>query len=151
MPQLSLLGNVMLSGCLTGTIYGLMALGLSIIFGVMRLVNFAHGELMTLAMYVAVVAFERLSLDPFLAMPIVAILFGLAGYGLQRGFINRFIRRPEHIQMLLMIAIGTIVANGLLIGFGPDAKSVQPAYALLVGVPAAARGSSAPRTTRTPT
>jgi branched-chain amino acid transport system permease protein len=130
MPQLSVITNAVLSGMLTGTIYGLMALGLSIVFGVMRLVNFAHGEIMTLAMYAAVLAFERLSLDPFLAMPIVALLFGLIGYGVQRKFINRFVQRPEHIQMLLMIALATIIANGLLLGFGPDAKSVQPGYAL---------------------
>lgn len=130
MPQLPLIANVVCSGLLTGTIYGLMALGLSIVFGVMRLVNFAHGELMTLAMYAAVLGFERLSLDPFLAMPIIAVLFGLAGYALQRGFINRVVRRPEHVQMLFMIALATIFANGLLLGFGPDARSVQPDYAL---------------------
>lgn len=130
MLQPSLVANVVLSGLLTGTIYGLMALGLSIVFGVMRLVNFAHGELMALAMYAAVLAFERLSLDPFLAVPVVAVLFGFVGYGIQRGFINRFVGRPEHVQMLLMIALATIASNGLLLIFGPDAKSVQPSYAL---------------------
>jgi branched-chain amino acid transport system permease protein len=56
--------NVAISGTLTGLVYGLMALGLSVIFGVMRVVNFAHGEMMTVAMYVAVVLFSALSLDP---------------------------------------------------------------------------------------
>ncbi len=60
MPAFSSLANAAVSGVLTGTVYGLMALGLSAIFGVIRLVNFAHGELMTLAMYVAVVAFQGL-------------------------------------------------------------------------------------------
>ena len=102
-----------------------MALGLSVIFGVMRIVNFAHGEIMTLAMYAAVVAFRRLALDPFVTMlPVAAALFGL-GYVLQRAFINRFIHRPEHAQMLLMIALAIIIANLLLLGFGPDASSVQ--------------------------
>jgi branched-chain amino acid transport system permease protein len=121
---------VIVSGILTGTIYGLMALGLSAIFGVMRLVNFAHGEIMTLAMYAAVIAFDRFSLDPFLALPLIVALFAVLGYALQRGFINRFTRRPEHTQMLLMIAIAAIVANASLLGFGPNAKSVQPGYAL---------------------
>ena len=58
MPALPHLANAVISGILTGTVYGLMALGLSAIFGVIRLVNFAHGELMTLAMYAAVVAFQ---------------------------------------------------------------------------------------------
>jgi branched-chain amino acid transport system permease protein len=130
LPSAADLANVALAGALTGTIYGLMALGLSAIFGVMRLVNFAHGELMTLAMYVAVLGFEHLALDPFVAMPIAVLLFGVVGYVLQRAFINRFLRRPEQTRLLLMIAVGTIIANGLLLAFGPEARSVQPPYAL---------------------
>ena len=68
MPALPHLANAVTSGILSGTVYGLMALGLSAIFGVIRLVNFAHGELMTLAMYAAVVAFQGFALDPFLTM-----------------------------------------------------------------------------------
>ena len=64
MPALPYVANAVISGVLTGTVYGLMALGLSAIFGVIRLVNFAHGELMTLAMYGAVAAFQGLALDP---------------------------------------------------------------------------------------
>jgi branched-chain amino acid transport system permease protein len=130
MPALSQLANAAVSGTLTGAVYGLMALGLSAIFGVIRLVNFAHGELMTLAMYLAVVAFQAFALDPFLAMIAVAAVFAGLGYALQRGFINRFIRRPEHAQMLLMIALGMIIGNALLLGFGPDARNVQTGYQL---------------------
>src|SRR5689334_13728798 len=130
MPSLPYLASVIVSGLLTGTVYGLMALGLSAIFGVMRLVNFAHGDIMALAMYAAVIAFERFSLDPFVALPLIAALFAVVGYALHRAFTNRFVRRPEHIQMLLMIALATIVGNVLLLGFGPDARSVQPSYAL---------------------
>jgi branched-chain amino acid transport system permease protein len=130
MPALPHLANAVVSGILTGTIYGLMALGLSAIFGVIRLVNFAHGELMTLAMYVAVAAFQGLALDPFLTMIGAAVLFGAFGYVLQRGFINRFIRRPEHTQMLLMIAVAMILGNVLLLGFRPDARNVQTSYQL---------------------
>lgn len=129
-PALSDLANAAVSGVLTGTVYGLMALGLSAIFGVTRLVNFAHGELMTVAMYTAVVAFQRLSLDPFATMPAAAVLFALLGYALQRAFIGRFIHRPEHAQMLLMIALAMIIGNALLLGFGPDARNVQTDYQL---------------------
>ena len=103
MPARPHLANAVASGILTGTVYGLMALGLSAIFGVIRLVNFAHGELMTLAMYAAVVAFQGFALDPFLTMIVAAAVFAAFGYALQRGFINRFVHRPEHTQMLLMI------------------------------------------------
>jgi branched-chain amino acid transport system permease protein len=130
MPALSSLANAAVSGVLTGIVYGLMALGLSAIFGVIRLVNFAHGELMTLAMYVAVVAFQGLALDPFLTMIGAAAVFAALGYALQRGFINRYVGRPEHSQMLLMIALAMIVGNALLLGFGPDARNVQTSYQL---------------------
>src|SRR5438874_13038766 len=82
--------NVAISGLLTGLVYGLMALGLSVIFGVVRVVNFAHGEMMTVAMYLAVVLFAHLGLDPLLMMlPIAALLFAV-GYAMQTTLINPF-------------------------------------------------------------
>jgi len=120
--------NVAIGGVLTGLVYGLMALGLSVIFGVVRVVNFAHGEIMTIAMFIAVVACAGLRVDPLiLLVPIAAVLF-VFGYVLQRGLINPFITRPEHSQFLLLVALGIIIANTLLIIFGPDARSVQTAY-----------------------
>ena len=120
--------NVAIGGVLTGLVYGLMALGLSVIFGVVRVVNFAHGEMMTVAMFLAVVLCSALHVDPLvLLVPIAAVLF-VFGYVLQRGLINPFITRPEHSQFLLLVALGIIIANALLIIFGPDARSVQTAY-----------------------
>jgi branched-chain amino acid transport system permease protein len=122
--------NVAVNGLLTGLVYGLMALGLSVIFGVVRVVNFAHGEMMTLAMYAIVVAFAALGLDPFLMLvPAAAALFAL-GYLLQVGVINPFINRPEHSQFMLLVAVATILVNLQLIVFGPDARSVQTSYSL---------------------
>jgi branched-chain amino acid transport system permease protein len=122
--------NVAIGGVLTGLVYGLMALGLSIIFGVVRIVNFAHGEMMTIAMYIAVVAFSQFHLDPLVMMvPIAAAMFAL-GYVMQAGLINPFINRPEHSQFILLVAIALIFVNALLLIFGPDAKSVQTSYSL---------------------
>ena len=122
--------NVAIGGLLTGLVYGLMALGLSVIFGVVRVVNFAHGEMMTVAMYIAVVLFAALNLDPLVMMvPIAAVLF-VFGYALQRGVINPFISRPEHSQFMLLVAIALILVNALLIVFGPDARNVQTSYSL---------------------
>ena len=122
--------NVVVGGVLTGLVYGLLALGLSVIFGVVRVVNFAHGEMMTIAMFIAVVLFSTFHLDPLvLLVPIAAVMF-VFGYVLQIGLINPFIRRAEHTQFLLLVALGLIIANGLLIIFGPDAHSVQTSYAL---------------------
>src|SRR3954466_6482432 len=129
MPALDLVANVVVSGILTGLVYGLMALGLSVIFGVVRVVNFAHGEMMTIAMYLAGVLFATLHLDPLLMMvPIAVVLFGV-GYLIQLALINPFIARPEHSQFMLMVAIAIIIVNGLLIIFGPDAQAVQTSYA----------------------
>src|SRR6188474_1771309 len=106
-----------------------MALGLSVIFGVVRVGNFAHGEMMTVAMYLAVVLFAHLGLDPLLMMlPIAAVLF-VAGYVMQLVIINPFIARPEHSQFMLMVAVAIIIVNGLLMIFGPDAQAVQTSYA----------------------
>jgi branched-chain amino acid transport system permease protein len=97
--------NVAASGLLTGLVYGLMALGLSVIFGVVRVVNFAHGEMMTLAMYLTLVLFGALKLDPLvLLVPVAAVLF-VFGYLLQAGLINPFINRPEHSQFMLLVAV----------------------------------------------
>jgi branched-chain amino acid transport system permease protein len=125
-----LVANVVVAGVLTGLVYGLMALGLSVIFGVVRVVNFAHGEMMTVAMYATTILFAALKLDPFLAIVPVAALFFALGYVLQKGLINPFITRPEHSQFMLLVAVATILVNGLLLAFGPDARNVQVDYQL---------------------
>src|SRR4249920_3310577 len=115
MPSLELVLNVALGGILAGLIYGLMALGLSVIFGVVRVVNFAHGEMMTIAMYLAIVVFNTLGLDPLvMVVPLAGVLFAF-GYALQAGIINPFINRPEHSQFILLVAIAIIIVNALLI------------------------------------
>ena len=120
--------NVAVGGVLTGLVYGLMALGLSVIFGVVRVVNFAHGEMMTIAMYIALTLFSTFHLDPLLMLvPIAAVLFAF-GYALQAGVINPFITRAEHSQFLLLVAVAIIIVNVLLILFGPDAHGIQTSY-----------------------
>ncbi len=126
---LSIYLNVAVGGILTGLVYGLMALGLSVIFGVVRVVNFAHGEMMTIAMYIAITLFSAFHLDPLVMLvPIAAGMFAF-GYLLQKSLINPFISRPEHSQFLLLVGIGLIISNVLLIVYGPDAQNVQVGYA----------------------
>jgi len=122
--------NIVASGLLTGLVYGLMALGLSVIYGVVRIVNFAHGELMATAMYAAVFAFALADIDPlWMLVPLALGFFGI-GYGLQRVLVNPFIGRPEHAQFILLLAVALVIVNLLLVAFGPDARTVQVAYAL---------------------
>ena len=117
--------NVVISGILTGLVYGLMALGLSVIFGVARVVNFTHGETMTLAMYATVTLFSALGLTPFIAVLPIALMFFVLGYALQRWIVNPFVTRPDHAQFMLLLSIAIILTNGQLMLFGPDARSVR--------------------------
>jgi branched-chain amino acid transport system permease protein len=124
------IANVVIAGVLTGLVYGLMSLGLSVIFGVARVVNFSHGEMMTIAMYLTVVLFAALDLDPFLAVLPIAAVFLAFGYALQATIINPFVTRPDHSQFMLLLAIAVIMTNLLLIVFGPDARNVRLDYLL---------------------
>jgi branched-chain amino acid transport system permease protein len=121
--------EVLLQGVLTGLVYGLMALGLSVIFGVVRVVNFAHGEFAVLGMYAAFVLFTAFRIDPFVAMLPIAALFFVIGYGLQRALINPFVGRPEHEQFILLVGVAIILVNGCLIVFGPEARHPNLPYA----------------------
>ena len=121
--------NQIASGVLTGLIYGLSALGLSVIFGVCKIVNFAHGEMMVIAMYVALLAFRWLGLDPLLSLPLVGAILFAFGYAMQAGMINRLIDVPDHMQFILLAAIAIAMVSGCLMVFGPDAQNVQLDYA----------------------
>jgi branched-chain amino acid transport system permease protein len=121
--------NIVVAGCLTGAVYGLMALGLSVIFGVLRVVNFAHGEMMVVGMLGAYLLNRSFGIDPILALPAVALALFVAGYALQRGLVNRYVGMPDHIQFLLLLAVGMILTSGNLMLFGPDARNVPLDYA----------------------
>jgi branched-chain amino acid transport system permease protein len=124
-----LLPNVVVQGVLTGLVYGLMALGLSVIFGVVRVVNFAHGEFTVVAMYAAFVLFSALGLDPLVAMLPIAAGFFIIGYALQAALINPFVGRAEHEQFILLVGVAIIVVNALLMIFGPDSRPANLSYA----------------------
>jgi branched-chain amino acid transport system permease protein len=120
--------NIAASGLLTGLLYGLAALGLSVIFGVVRVVNFAHGEMMVAGMYGAVLLAGYAGLDPLLSAPIVASVLFVCGWLLQRGVVNRFVERPEHMQFILLLGVATILVNAMLMLFGPDSRNVAVPY-----------------------
>lgn len=121
--------NVVVGGLLTGLIYGLSALGLSVIFGVIRIVNFAHGEIMVIGMFITLVLFRHLGIDPLLSIPFVAIvLFGF-GYLLQDYVVRPVAHLAEHMQFLLMAAVAVILVSACLMIFGGDAQGAQVSYA----------------------
>jgi branched-chain amino acid transport system permease protein len=120
--------SVVIEGVLTGLVYGLMALGLSVIFGIVRVVNFAHGEFAVVAMYAAYLLFVTLGLDPIVSLLPIAGAFFLIGYALQTVLINRFIGRSEHEQFILLVGLAIVIVNGLLMIFGPDARPTNLPY-----------------------
>ncbi len=121
--------NVAVSGLLTGLIYGLSALGLSVIFGVIRIVNFAHGEIMVIGMFATLVLFRHLGIDPLYCIPIVAAGLFVLGYLLQDLVVRRVVHLPDYMQFLLMAAIAVVLVSLCLMIFGPDAQGVQVSYA----------------------
>ncbi len=123
------LTNAVASGLLIGLVYGLSALGLSVIFGVIRIVNFAHGEIMVMGMFFALVMFRWLGMDPLLSVPLAAGLMFVFGYVLQRVVVSRVSHLPEHMQFLLLAALAIMIVSALLLIFGPDAQGVEVDYA----------------------
>jgi branched-chain amino acid transport system permease protein len=128
--NLAIVLNVVIQGVLTGLVYGLMALGLSVIFGVVRVVNFAHGEFAVVAMYAAYLLFVTLGLDPLLSLFPIATVFFAVGFLLQMTLVNRFVGRSEHEQFILLVGLAIIIVNGLLMIFGPDARPTNLPYSL---------------------
>ncbi len=122
--------NVVVQGVLTGLVYGLMALGLSVIFGVVRVVNFAHGEFAVVAMYAAFLLFRTLGLDPLITVVPIAAAFFIIGFVLQATLINAFVGRSEHEQFILLVGVGLILLNSMLMIFGPDAQPANLPYAV---------------------
>jgi branched-chain amino acid transport system permease protein len=122
--------NVLIAGVLTGLVYGLSALGLSVIFGVIRIVNFAHGEMMVMGMFLALVLFRWLGLDPLWSMPIAAAVLFVFGYLLQALLVHRVSHQPEHLQFLLLAGVATVLVSAGQMIFGPDAQGAQVRYAL---------------------
>ncbi|MGE3245834.1 MAG: branched-chain amino acid ABC transporter permease [Beijerinckiaceae bacterium] len=122
--------NAASTGVLTGLVYGLAALGLSVIFGVMKIVNFAHGEIMVLGMYLALTLLRLAGLDPLLSIPIAAAALFVFGYLLQSLLIKRVAHLPDHMQFMLLAALAVILVNACLMVFGPDPQAPDLPYML---------------------
>ena len=116
--------NIILQGVLVGGLYAMFAAGLSLIFGVMRLVNIAHGDLIVLAAYLALVTTETLGLNPLLSIVIVAPLMALIGYVLQRGILNRTLGDDLLPPLLVTFGLSVIIQNGLLELFTADSRKL---------------------------
>ncbi len=117
--------NIVLQGVLVGGLYALFAAGLSLIFGVMRLVNIAHGDLIVLAAYIAMEVIRLSGLPPLLALIFVVPVMAAFGYALQRGILNRTLGGDLLPPLLVSFGLSVILQNGLLAVFTADSRKLD--------------------------
>ena len=118
-----------LNGLMTGAVYALVALGLTLIYGVLHIINFAHGALLTAAMFAAFFAHRLFGLDPYLAAIILTPLFYLLGYGLQRCIIGPAAHGEDRNILLITLGLAVVIENALLYAFRADTRTVNLPYA----------------------
>jgi branched-chain amino acid transport system permease protein len=136
--------NTIVQGILLGGLYAMFAAGLSLIFGIMRLVNIAHGDLIVLAAYIALLVTDALGLNPLLSIVIVAPLMAVIGYALQRTILNPTLGEDLLPPLLVTFGLSIIIQNGLLELFTADSRklnagpieiaSVQITQGLTIGI-----------------
>src|SRR4051794_7950198 len=117
--------NIILQGVLVGGLYAMFATGLALIFGVMRLVNIAHGDLIVLSAYVSLVVTHALGVNPLVSLLVVVPLMMLAGYALQRLVLNRTLGPDLLPPLLVTFGLSVIIQNGLLELFSADSRKLQ--------------------------
>jgi branched-chain amino acid transport system permease protein len=117
--------NAIVQGVLVGGLYAMFAAGLSLIFGIMRLVNIAHGDLIVLAAYLALVTGATLGVGPLTALLVVVPLMALIGYALQRFLLNRTLGDDLLPPLLVTFGLSVIIQNGLLALFTADSRKLQ--------------------------
>lgn len=117
-----------MSGLLTGGVYALVALGLTLIYGVLHIVNFAHGSLLMVAMFAAWLLFDRHGIDPYLALPLVTAAMFALGWALYRGVIGRLSRGEDRATLLATLGVAVVLDNLALVLFTGDTRTVETAW-----------------------
>lgn len=118
-----------LNGLLTGAVYALVALGLTLIYGVLHIINFAHGALLSAAMFAAFFAFRLLGLDPYIAVFVLAPAFFGVGYALQRFVIGPASHGDDRNMLLVTLGLAVVIENLLLFSFRADTRTIDLPYA----------------------
>jgi branched-chain amino acid transport system permease protein len=118
-----------LNGLLMGAVYALVALGLTLIYGVLHIINFAHGAMLSAALFAAFFAFRLLGLDPYVAVFLLAPVFFVLGYVLQRFVIGPASHGDDRNMLLVTLGIAVIIENALLYGFRADTRTIDVRYA----------------------
>ena len=121
----AMLGQVIVSGILAGSLYAMVALGLGLIFGVMRVINIAHGPLLMLGAYTTYFLTTRLGMNPFLTVPVAMAALFVVGVLLQRGLVFRVVDAPELSSLLLTFGISIALVNLAQLAFTSDLRAVE--------------------------
>ena len=129
MLSMTILIPAILNGLMTGAVYALVALGLTLIYGVLHIINFAHGALLTAALFAAFFAYSLLGLDPYVGALGLAPLFFAIGYGLQRFVIGPAAHGEDRNILLVTLGLAVVIENALLFVFRADTRTVNLPYA----------------------
>ena len=130
MFDVSILFASLLNGITTGAVYALIALGLTLIYGVLHIINFAHGASLMVALYGVYFLKEHAGIDPYLAFPVIVPLMFALGYGLQRGIINRASHGKDENILLVTLGLSIVLENLALLFFKSDTRTIETAYTL---------------------
>jgi branched-chain amino acid transport system permease protein len=125
---MSIFFQALISGILIGGVYALIGIGLTIIFGVMRVINFAHGDIQMVGMYITFFLFTLMHVDPFVSILITGPLMFLFGAIMQRVFINRVLGALPQNQILLTIGLGLVMSNSVMLAFTSDYRILTTTY-----------------------
>jgi branched-chain amino acid transport system permease protein len=126
----AILFSSVLNGLTTGAVYALIALGLTLIYGVLHIINFAHGAALMVALYAVYLLKTHLGIDPYLALPIVVPGMFVLGYALQRGIINRAGAGKDENILLVTLGLSIVLENLALLVFKSDTRTIETAYTL---------------------
>jgi branched-chain amino acid transport system permease protein len=124
-----LLAQVVANGILLGGLYAVMALGLALVWGVLNIVNLAHGAFIMLGGYAAWHLYRLAGIDPFAGLPIVAVVMFAAGYAIQRGLLNLVVRAPMFNTLLITFGLEVVFTYCAQIAFSADFRTINPPYA----------------------
>ena len=126
---MNLLAQVLINGALLGGLYAVMALGLALVWGVLNIVNLAHGAFIMLGAYLAWHLYTYLGIDPFLGLPLTAIVMFCVGYALQRGLLNLVVRAPMFNTLLITFGLEVVLTYLAQLAFSADFRTINPPYA----------------------
>jgi branched-chain amino acid transport system permease protein len=126
---MDLLAQILINGVLLGGLYAIMALGLALVWGVLNIVNLAHGAFIMLGAYLSWHLYTYLGIDPFLGLPITAIIMFAFGYGVQRGLLNLIVRAPMFNTLLITFGLEVVFTYLAQLAFSADFRTINPSYA----------------------